>query len=255
MSKFGLEMIQNAGLDAYYVPHGVDTEKYRPYDKYEHRETFGLPKDAYIVGMVAANKGFPSRKAFSPQIMAFREFKRRHTDAVLYLHTSTSENGEGGGVNLPELCEFCGLEVGKDVFFPNQYDNFFGNYNDTLMAQLYSSMDVHMLVSMGEGFGIPILEAQACGTPVITSGWTANKELCFSGRTVDKKDADPFYTPQACFQYKPRIRPIEIALEAEYMKPSSRETARREAIEYDVNTVTEKYWKPVLEEIEEALND
>jgi glycosyltransferase involved in cell wall biosynthesis len=253
MSKFGLEMTQNAGLDAYYVPHGIDTEVYKPYDQYENREKYGLPKDAYIVGMVAANKGFPSRKAFVPQIMAFAEFKKRHSDAVLYMHTFTCEHGEYDGVNLVEFCELAGLEVGKDVFFPNQYDMMMGFYQDKHMAELYSSFDVHMLVSMGEGFGIPILEAQACGCPVITSGWTANKELCFSGRTIDKADADPFYTPHANFQFKPRIRAIEIALEAEYKKPSSREKARSGALAYDVDTVTNEYWKPVMQEIEESL--
>lgn len=255
MSKFGVKMLENAGLDCYYVPHAVDTEKYKPYDRYEHREKYGLPKDAYVIGMVAANKGFPSRKAFTPQIMAFAEFHKRHTDAVLYLHTSTSEHGEFGGVNLIEFCEFCGLEIGKNVFFPNQYDLMMGFYNPTSMAQIYSSMDVHMLVSMGEGFGIPILEAQACGCPVITSGWTANEELCFSGRTVDKKDADPWYTPQAAFQYKPRIRAIELALEAERRKPSSREKAREMALAYDVNAVCENYWKPVFEDIESRLDN
>lgn len=253
MSKFGLEMIRNAGLDAYYIPHGVNTELYKPYDKAESREMMGLPKDAYVIGMVAANKGFPSRKAFVQQIMAFREFKQRHTDAVLYLHTNTAEHGEFGGMNLIEFCEFAGLEVRKDVYFPNQYDMTMGFYNDTVMAKIYSAMDVHMLVSKGEGFGIPILEAQACGTPVITSGWTANKELCFSGRTISKKDADPFYTGQCAFQYTPRVRAIELAMEAERKSPSSSERARRMALDYDVNKVAEEYWKPTLAEIEESL--
>ena len=255
MSKFGLQQMHNAGLDAYYIPHGVDTELYKPYGKAEAREALGFPKDAYIVGMVAANKGFPSRKAFTPQLEAFANFKRRHSDAVLYMHTFTSEHGEFGGVNLVEFIELVlGLEVGKDVLFPNQYDMMYGFYKEQTMAQIYSAMDVHMLVSMGEGFGIPTLEAQACGTPVITSGWTASEELCFSGRTVSKKDADPFYTPQAAYQYKPRIRAVELALEAEYKKPSSGKKARAGALEYDADKIAEEYWKPTLAEIEESLD-
>lgn len=253
MSKFGVQMLENSGLDCYYAPHCVETEVYKPYDMKESRRENRLPEDAYIIGMIAANKGAPSRKAFTPQIMAFAEFKKKHPDAVLYIHSTTAENGEFGGVNLPEFCEFAGLEVGKDVLFPNQYDLFMGLYSSTSIAKLYSSFDVHMLVSMGEGFGIPTLEAQSCGCPVITSGWTASEELCFSGRLVRKSDADPFYTQVCAFQYKPRVDAILAVMEAEYRNPSSREKAREGALEYDADTVTEKYWKPILEDIEAGL--
>ena len=253
MSRFGEKMTNNAGLDCYYVPHGVDTNVLKPMDKDAARERFGFPKDAYIIGMVAANKGNPSRKAFVEQIMAFAEFKKKHDDAILYLHTTAGMHGEYDGVNLPEFAQFCGLEVGKDVLFPDRYNMIFGMYKEADMAQLYSAFDVHMLVSMGEGFGIPIIEAQACGCPVITSGWTANKELCLSGRTINKEDADPFWTGVAAFQYKPRIGAIVEALENEYKYPSDRERARKMALAYDVDAVTDKYWKPVLEEIEKQL--
>ncbi len=90
-------MVHDAGLDCYYVPHGVDTNVYKPVDMQEARERAGLPKDAFIVGMVAANKGNPSRKAFHQQIAAFAKFHRRHTDAVLYIHSCTAQNGEMTG--------------------------------------------------------------------------------------------------------------------------------------------------------------
>jgi hypothetical protein len=39
----------------------------------------------------------------------------------------------------------------------------------------------------------------------------------------------------------------------EYRKPSSKEKARKGALEYDADLVTEKYWKPTLEDISETL--
>jgi glycosyltransferase involved in cell wall biosynthesis len=251
MSKFGQKIVMDAGLSSYYVPHAVDTSIYKPMDKKECRKALGWPEDAYIMGMVAMNKGNPSRKSFVEILTAFRNFKKVHTDAIFYLHSAVCENGENGGINLIELCRQLGLVIGKDILFPNQYFLHLG-IPDTEMAKIYNSMDVHILVSKGEGFGIPILEAQACGVPVIVGDWTAMSELCFSGRMIDKSDADPEYSGLNAYQMKPRIRPIEIAMHAEYKNPSGKDKAVRRAAEYDVNVVMEKYWIPTLKEINDA---
>lgn len=248
MSKFGQKLVMESGLSSYYIPHAVDTTIFKPMDKLEARKMLNWPSDRFIVGMVAMNKGNPSRKSFVEIITAFNNFRKVKTDAMLYLHTAICENGENNGVNLVALCRQLGLEIGKHVIFADQYILSLG-VPEQVMATMYSALDVHILVSKGEGFGIPILESQACGCPVIVGDWTAMSELCFSGHLIDKSDADPEYTGLNAYQMKPRIRPIEIAIHAEYNKPSSRVTAARGASEYDVNIVTEKYWKPIMEEI------
>ena len=246
------KMLDAVGLDYYYVPHGIDTNIFKPQDKAESRRTIGVPEDAYVVGMVAANKGNPSRKAFTEQIAAFMTLKCEHKDAVLYLHTHDGENGQNQSVNLPEFITGLGLELNKDVFFCNQHKYKLA-FSDEYMAQAYSAMDVLMNVSYGEGFGIPIIEAQACGTPVIVGDWTSMGELCFSGKKVAKSDAHPFYTSLASYQFIPRTEAVTSLLIEEYKHPSNREAARGGAMAYDADLVTEKYWKPVLEDIESNL--
>lgn len=250
-SRFGEKMVHDAGLDCYYVPHGIDTAVYKPID--DPREKVNLPKDKFIVGTVAANKGTPSRKSFPEMVEAFSIFHKRHPDTVLYMHTTKGENGEGQGLNLPELCEFFGLVVGEDVIFADQYQNLIG-YSDQYMAALYSSFDVFLLPSMGEGFGIPIIEAQACGTPVIVGDWTSMSELCFSGWAIPKETAHPMYTPLAAYQYLPDAAVVASYLEEAINKASGmRKLAARKARLYGADRVTEKYWKPVLCEIEKGL--
>lgn len=249
MSKFGLKMMRNAGMDAYYVPHGVDTKTFKPMDKAEARKKMLLPNDVFIVGLVAANKGSPPRKAFFQQIAAFAEFHHKHDDTVLYIHSLTGKDGPAETVNLIEFSESQGLEVGRDVIFADQYLLMLG-YPDEQMNALYNSFDVKMLVSMGEGFGIPLIEAQAAGCPVITGDWTAMGELCKTGWKIGKENTEKFWTPLASWQYLPHVGAITDALEAAYKYGGySKDFVSNAVKEYDADNVTQKYWKPVLEDI------
>lgn len=253
-SRFGERMARNAGLDVRYVPHGIDTNVFSPRPQADARARCGWPADRFIVGMVAANKGTPSRKAYPQQLEAFARFAARHDDALLYLHTNKGITDGMGGVNLPELCEFLG--IARRVLWVEEYPQIMG-LPDERMADLYSGMDVLLSVSMGEGFGIPIVEAQSCGCPVIVGDWTSMGELCGAGYKVFKDEAEPWYTPLAAYQYLPHIGAIEKALGVAHYgargNQNLRAHARGFAIQYDADHVAEMFWRPVLDEIEARI--
>ena len=260
-SRFAERMAHNAGLDVRYVPHCVDTNAYTPGPQDEARQALGWPKDAFILGMVAANKGFPSRKAFPEVLAAFAHFSRKHTDAMIYLHTNRGVTDGMGGVNLPELCAFYGVQ--DKVIFADEYQQIRG-FPTEKMRDIYRAMDVYVSPSLGEGFGIPIVEAQACGTPVIVGDWTSMSELCFAGwklpkpgRAVDGygQIEQPWYTPLASQQYIPSIADILEAMEEMYLRcaPEISNDARQGAIAYDADLVARDYWQPVLAEIAERI--
>lgn len=54
---------------------------------------------------------------------------------------------------------------------------FAGRVTDNVLPALYTAAELFALPSLHEGFGLPILEAMACGTPVVTSNCTAMPEL------------------------------------------------------------------------------
>ena len=253
-SKFAEKQLHDAGFDCYYVPHGIDTNTFRPIDRAQARESIKWPNDRFIYGMIAANKGNPSRKAFTQILDAFAEVVKKHDDVLLYMHTSRGEQGEFGGVNLPEYIAYKGLE--KHVLFCNQYQ-YLLSFEDQYMNAAYNAMDAHVLVSFGEGFGIPIVEAQSAGCPVIVGDWTSMSELCFSGWKVPKSEADPWWTPLAAYQFVPRSAAITDAMLQAYRMAGNndyRKAARKGALRYDADKVTQRYWKPVLEDIEAHLD-
>jgi glycosyltransferase involved in cell wall biosynthesis len=248
-SRFGQRMMEDAGVECTYIPHGIDRTFFQPMNQDAARERLGWPKDRYIVGMVAANKDRPSRKAFTANLAAFAAFQKDHPDAMLYLHTQMTDRV--GGENLAALIESLGI---TNVMAPDPYGLLLG-YGDDHMATLYSAFDVLLSVSMGEGFSMTPLEAQSCGTPVIVGQWTATEELLFGGWGVDKADTEPFWTPLGAWQRIPHVGAIKEALDDAWR--GDREQMGRlgelGAAEFDADLVTQTYWRPFLESVEKAI--
>lgn len=255
-SRFGERMMQDAGLTPAYVPLGIGTNVLKPGDKRQAREKLGLPASAFVVGIVAANVDNPSRKALPEQLAAFARFKRKHSDAVLYLHSQPADSPSATGVSLPPLLAEIGLEIGRDVFFPDRYRHEVIGFPPQYMATAYQAMDVLLSVTCGEGFGVPIVEAQACSIPVIVGDWTSMGELCFGGWKVPKDEAQQFRMPQGNWSYVPRIGAIAERLEYAYKKADQEsEKARAGAQSYDADRIVERYWRPVLDDIAARLAD
>jgi glycosyltransferase involved in cell wall biosynthesis len=57
------------------------------------------------------------------------------------------------------------------------YISYLGQPDKSTLVQIYNAADVLLAPSLHEGFGITILEAMACGTPVITSNVSAMPEV------------------------------------------------------------------------------
>lgn len=181
MSGFGQRTLKEAGFQSDYVPLAFDTKEFRWSDQTAARailkKAWSRTVPKFLAVIVAANMSNPSRKNFHGAFRAWRQFLDAHKDnnALLYCHT---EHGGkmAGGENLALIANMCGLTP-KNLMFPDQYLYNQSRLGADYLQTLYSAADVLLCTSMGEGFCLPIIEAQACGCPVIAPKATATQEL------------------------------------------------------------------------------
>lgn len=250
MSRFGQEQL--SAHDALYVPHGIDCNSYVPFDPVDAKKLIGFPETAFLVGIVAANKGW-GRKCFPEMLEAFSIFRKRHDDALLYLHTEVS--GFDDGVNLNNVTK--ALDIPDEAIrLCDQHTYQFDPLPPHMMASLYSSFDVLLSTSRGEGFGLCVLEANACGTPAIVTDFSAQPEVCGAGWTVDGRLE---WQQQQSWQKRPDVEDIVDALEQAYQQPEATRVetakkARTHAEGYHVDKVMSEHMLPAIDEVMERLD-
>jgi glycosyltransferase involved in cell wall biosynthesis len=66
-----------------------------------------------------------------------------------------------------------------------------GHVPDEVLAGLYRRANTFVFPSLAEGFGLPVVEAMACGAPVVTSRLSSLPEVCREAALlVDPEDTD-----------------------------------------------------------------
>lgn len=125
------------------------------------RDRYGLP-DRYILGV----GHLEPRKNWDRLIRAYSGIRERQPDRVPPLVVVGSENWNFGGVYEAAAGE--GLR--DSVVFT-------GFVEEEDLPEVYAQAMVFAYPSLYEGFGIPILEAMACGVPVLTSNTTSLPEV------------------------------------------------------------------------------
>lgn len=186
-SRFGVEAARAAGIEANHLPLGVGAA-YQILDNAACRAELSriVNRDldgVRVFGMVAANSSTrpASRKAFAQVLMAFADYQREAGNGLLWLHTHPTN--DRGGVDILEMVQGMGLRAGYDVCAPETIALNMG-ISDEQMARLYNAFDVSLQATTAEGFGLPIIEAQACGTPVIISDADCVRDLLYYGSVV-----------------------------------------------------------------------
>ena len=85
------------------------------------------------------------------------------------------------GWDLRMIFSQTALVEGRDFMFPPE-DDFNRGAEKSKLNRIYNAMDVFLTTTTGEGWGLTITEAMACGVPVIAPAHTSINEITDGGK-------------------------------------------------------------------------
>lgn len=152
------------------VYNGIDHGLFKPYEKWEARKRLNLPLDAKIILNVGSEI---KRKNLQTLLKSLRLIVDKNPKVILL------RIGEKTAA-ISKLID--DLRLSENI----RYLNF---VPESDLPYVYSSADVLVIPSLEEGFGFPVIEAQACGVVVIASRRSSLPEVggqnCFY---IEKED-------------------------------------------------------------------
>ena len=138
-----------------WIPPGVDIEKYSVGKSFKIHEAYNLHDSSKIVLFVGVMSKAHTHKGVDQLIKSFKIILKKVKDAYLVL--------VGRGDMMSEYKKMCDeFNISDNVLFT-------GFVDETELIEYYKSSDVVVLPSttVQEGFGMVLIEGNACGKPVI----------------------------------------------------------------------------------------
>jgi glycosyltransferase involved in cell wall biosynthesis len=265
ISRFGQRELRNNDLDSHYIPHGVEPH-YKPLDKKKCRTVFHLDPDKLTIGIVAMNR---YRKMVPRQLRGVRAFMDANPDMEIQLllwsplqgldtSQQVSEVGDYGINLLQEVTNldlYDALIVPDERIFMQGIPEYREGYDKGMdMVKLYNCFDVLLHCTGGEGAGLPLLEAQACGVPVVTTDYSGGPEHVGAGLTVPYHDYVILATPgirYALADIDGMADALGKILNSDLGKLEKRALRFIERFRWD--NIKERYIDPFLDECEKDL--
>jgi len=153
-SRFNVNVFKEAGVTVpiFYIPHCIDMTEFRPVDLVKKMEKF---KFLYI-------GSWKRRKGYQELLTAWCEEFTVNDKVQLIIKTDKVNKAEGYISSLPSRPD--NITIQKRVILENE------------MPEFLRSVSCLILPTKGEGFGLPCIQAMACGVPVIVTDYSGCKD-------------------------------------------------------------------------------
>lgn len=181
MSRFGQDELERAGVDSEFIPIGIDDLSLwrppTPEERAQIRQGLGIDDDTFVITTVADNQERKNLSGaaeivadFSVEVLARDRagFVTEKRDKRKVLWNLVTRIDSPVGWKLDDLAMRLGI-----------FDKM-ALYNRGVPAKslwsLFAAADCFLLTSKAEGLALPVLEAMACGLPVVATDCTAMRE-------------------------------------------------------------------------------
>jgi glycosyltransferase involved in cell wall biosynthesis len=219
--KAAASPLQAGMLDMRVIHHGVDLSCFKPGDRAEARHALGLSQKSQIVLMVANHIRRSPWKGFLAAHAAFEQLSAQNRQKpllVLVVGDSPAEEHLG------------------DVTI--RYLPYVTDRSD--LARYYQAADLFLNASTAETFNLTIIEALACGLPVVATAVGGTPEEINSWPGAGEKDANGILVPAG--DSSAMALAIAQLLDDEPLRHTlGQNGARRAASEFDFNLQAAKY--------------
>lgn len=184
LSLWGKGILEKYHNNVIHIPHVIDDVFFdgvfaNTNRKMEIRKRIGIPQHSYVFLMIARNTEKSNRKGFDFALQAFNYYKKfKNPLAHLHMHVNIK-----GAIDIQDIAK--NLDIGNHITCSDQGTiNEYG-FSSVYLRDLYLMSDTLLCTSAAEGFGLPVIEAQCCGLPVIATNCTAISENVGLGRLSD----------------------------------------------------------------------
>jgi len=237
-----------------HIPHIVEVPKTeRKRSKKMIREKYEIPEDCFLVFINVGNYDKQNRKSLDTSLTAFKHFSEKNPKAFLLLHTydvrlidvNNKFTPKSGFFEIDDYMNYIDFPLDKVKMI-----NDIVSYEEILDMTFAS--DVLLQGSKSEGFGVPIIEAQLLGVPVITNNFGAMGDFTYYGISV----------PPLCKTYEtgvngiwsiPDSKGISVALNEISKYDENMELKEKNKL-YGINKIKETMnYKAVCNNIEQFL--
>jgi len=177
-SKFASDLYASLGLDIPYVylpinPIFKDRRGTPGLERFleKNAQLKAIKESGYSIILWVGRSPFHWRKNLTQLFGAMHILKERGVKVICLLHTDIGDEDEP--TFLEKMLE--AMDIREIVAITGMA--WHAGISEEALSYLYSCADAYVNPHGGEGFGIPMAEAMACGTPVIATDYSTTREM------------------------------------------------------------------------------
>ncbi|MGE5406732.1 MAG: glycosyltransferase [Methanosarcina sp.] len=201
------------------IPNGVNTSVFKPLNKKKNRAKYKIPDNALIIGCVAQGGIQNEWKGGYYAAEIIKSIKEKNKNVIFLNIGASGDSGVPYIVNIPFVAD------------------------ETILNEVYSLLDVFLFTSIAENCPLVILEALACGIPIVSFNTGGIPELVRNG--IDGFIAGYKDTSEAIYYLEKILRDHKLRME---MGKNARENA---VTNFDHDIIANKYEKLYLQTMDE----